>query len=268
MKNRILATIALWSILILLPYLLGKWGGFIIVAFFGMGSFIELMDLMRKAGRPVDRTVALPAFALMLLAFMLIPPMALPPFAIICFFLAAILIACLLNASVGTFTATAIPTLGSVFMLALPFVAATLLIHESGLVLTVWIIAVAKFGDVGALLTGMWLGKHRMAPAYSPKKTWEGLGGGIVLSIVVSVLFVYGFRSYLPAGLTLFNAGWMAFFITVAGVLADLMESAFKREANVKDSGRMIPGIGGFMDLTDSLLLAFPVGYFLIWLFI
>jgi phosphatidate cytidylyltransferase len=268
MKNRIIATVTLWLIMIILPSLLGKWGAFLIVAFFGMGSFLELMDLMRKAGRPVDRTVALPSFAMLLAAFMLIPPHALPPFAIICFFLAAMLIASLLNAHVGTFTATAIPTMGSVFMMALPLVAAILLVHESGLMLPVWVIAVAKFGDVGALLVGMWLGKHRMAPAYSPKKTWEGLAGGIVVAILVSLLFLLVFRQYLPAGLTYFNAAWMALLITVAGVLADLMESAFKREANVKDSGSIIPGIGGFLDLTDSLLLAFPVAYFLIWLFI
>lgn len=268
MKNRILATITLWLILILLPTLLGVWGGFLIILFFGVGSFLELMDLMRKAGRPVDRMVALPAFVLMLLAFMLVPPFYLPPFALVGFFLAGILVACLLNASVGTFTAMAIPTVGSVFLLGLPMVTATLMIHEIGLMMPVWVIAVAKFGDVGALLTGMWLGKHKMAPAYSPKKTWEGLGGGVVTSILVSVLFVYFFGEYLPEGLTLANAAWTAFFIVIAGVLADLMESAFKREANVKDSGRMIPGIGGFMDLTDSLMLAMPVAYFLIWLII
>ena len=268
MKNRILATITLWLILILLPTLLGIWGGFLIILFFGIGSFVELMDLMRKAGRPVDRMVALPSYVMMLAAFMLIPPYLMPPFALAGFFLAAILVACLLNASVGTFTAMAIPTVGSVFLMGIPMVTATLMIHEIGLMMPVWIIAVAKFGDVGALLTGMWLGKHKMAPAYSPKKTWEGLAGGIVTSILVSVLFVYLFGKYLPEGLTLLNAAWTAFFIVVSAVLADLMESAFKREANVKDSGRIIPGIGGFLDLTDSLILAMPVGYFLVWLII
>ena len=263
MKNRILATVSLWLLFILIPSFLGTWGGFILIAFFGIGSFIELMDLMRKAGRPVDRNVALPAFVLLLLAFMLLHPQVFPPFAIISVILAGILIACLLNAHVGSFTATALPTLGSVFLLGLPFVTAILMIHESGLMLTIWVVATAKFGDVGALLTGMWIGKHRMAPAYSPKKTWEGLGGGIVLSILVSMGFVYFFKQYLPAGLTILDAAWMAFFITNAGVLADLMESAFKREANVKDSGSIIPGIGGFLDLTDSMILALPVAYFL-----
>jgi len=144
-------------------------------------------------------------------------------------------------------------------------VAAILMIQEFGLMTTVWVIAVVKFGDVGALLTGMWLGKHRMAPAYSPKKTWEGLAGGVILSIIISVIYVAWFGAYLPVRLTLFWAGFLALFITLAGVLSDLIESAYKREAKVKDSGNIIPGIGGFLDLTDSIILAFPVAYFLVW---
>ena len=72
----------------------------------------------------------------------------------------------------------------------------------------------------------------------------------------------------MPESLSLFEAAWMALLITIAGVLADLTESAFKREAKVKDSGTIIPGIGGFLDLSDSMMLAFPVAYFLTWLII
>jgi phosphatidate cytidylyltransferase len=114
----------------------------------------------------------------------------------------------------------------------------------------------------------MWIGKHRMAPAYSPKKTWEGLAGGIVLSILVSIAFVHWLGPWMPENLTLVHAAWMALLITLSGVLADLIESAYKREAKVKDSGSLIPGIGGFLDLSDSMLLAFPVAYFLTWLVI
>ena len=268
MKNRILATVVLWGLVIGLPYLAGNWGAFVLIAFFGMGSFIELLDLTSRAGRPVDRTVALVAFGLLLAGFMIMPPWAIPPFALVSIIFAGTMIACLLNSNVGTFTATAPSTVGNVFILGIPMCAAVLMIHETGLILPVWVVAVAKFGDVGALLTGMSIGKHRMAPAYSPKKTWEGLAGGTLLSIAVSVAFVLWFGELLPEGLTVLHAAWMAFFITLSGVLADLIESAFKREAKVKDSGSLIPGIGGFLDLTDSLLLAFPVAYFLVWLIV
>lgn len=268
MKHRILATLVLWSLVIVLPWFLGKWGAFILVGIFGIGSYLELIDLMSRAGRAVDRMVGIPACILMLLGFMVAPPWILPPFALVSIIFAGTMIACLLSSDIGAFSATAPPTLGSILIITIPFGAIILMFHETGLLLPIWVVAVTKFGDVGALLTGMWIGKHKMAPAYSPKKTWEGLAGGVVLSILVSIAFVILFGQYLPERLTLLNAAWMALFITLAGVLADLSESAFKREAKVKDSGNMIPGIGGFFDLSDSMMLAFPVAYFLVWLVI
>ena len=268
MKNRIIATTILWSLVIILPWLLGKWGGFILIGVLGTGAFVELLDLLHRAGRPVDRTVALASFPLLLLAFMLIPPWALPPLALLSLFLSGILVACLLNATMGTFSATVMPTLGSVLMLGITMVSAILIVHESGIMLLIWIVAIAKFGDVGALLTGTWIGKHRMAPGYSPNKTWEGLIGGILLAIIVSILFFTVFKEHLPESINLYKAGIIALFVTIAAVMADLMESAFKREAKVKDSGNSIPGIGGFLDLADSMILALPVGYALFWIFV
>jgi phosphatidate cytidylyltransferase len=266
MKNRILATVVLWLLMIVLPWYFGKWGVFILFTVFGIGSFIELLELLRRAGRPVDRVVAMVAFVVLLLAVMLVPPWLIPPTAIFAACLAGTLVACLLSASMGTFTATATPTIGVLFLLGLPMATGVLLVHEVGIMTLVWVIAVAKFGDVGALLTGMWMGKHRMAPAYSPNKTWEGFGGGLLLSILVSLGYVTLFSDYLPVELGQLHAAWMAMFISLSAVLSDLMESAFKREAKAKDSGSIIPGIGGMLDLTDSMIIALPVGYFLIWL--
>jgi phosphatidate cytidylyltransferase len=268
MKQRILATLILWTLIIALPYYLGIWGAFILVGLFALGSFYELLDLMHRAGRPVDRMVAMGAFVLLLLGFMFCPPQVMPPFAIVAIIFSGTMVASLLNSNVGTFSATVTPTVGCVFMLGMPFATSILLIHEFGFIPLVWVIAVAKFADVGALLTGMWLGKHRMAPAYSPKKTWEGLAGGIILSIAVSVGLSMWLGEYLPNGLTPLVAGCFALFIAISGVLSDLIESALKREAKVKDSGRLIPGIGGFLDLTDSTIVAFPMAYFLIWLIV
>jgi phosphatidate cytidylyltransferase len=268
MKARILATLVLWTLIIGLPALLGKWGAFLIILAFSVMAFIELTGLFQRAGRPLDRPVVVTIFALSLTGLMAFPPWIIPPMAIFALTAALLLGISVFKGEIGTITPISLNSLGAVFLFLVPFATAVLIIHEAGIVLLIWIIAVAKFCDVGALLTGLWLGKHPMAPALSPKKTWEGLTGGLLLAVIVSVGFVLLFENHLPADFTLVQAAWKALFIALAGVIGDLLESAFKREANVKDSGSLIPGIGGMLDLSDSVILAFPVGYFFIWLMV
>jgi len=132
------------------------------------------------------------------------------------------------------------------------------------LVLCLWIVAVAKFCDVGALLTGLAIGRHPMAPLTSPKKTWEGAGGGVLVGMGVGALVAWLGRGVLPAGFTPLRAFLSAAPLAVVGIVSDLVESVLKRRAALKDSGGGVPGIGGIFDLSDSLILAAPVGYFLI----
>lgn len=265
MKQRTLATVALWALVILLPLLLDKWGAFLLVAVFGCGAFLELLGLLRLRDHAPDARIAIPAFILLLGSFILIPPWWLPPVALVMPVFIGTCAACLFLHRTG-FASLLMLTLGALTLVILPFGSISLIIHESGLVLAIWVLAVTKFSDVGALLTGMAIGKNRMAPRYSPNKTWEGLAGGLLLAMVVSVLFVLFGQKWLPEALTPLHAAWSSLFIALAGVLGDLTESALKREAGTKDSGNAFPGIGGFLDLTDSMLLAFPTAYFLIWI--
>lgn len=131
------------------------------------------------------------------------------------------------------------------------------------LLLCLWIVAVAKFCDTGALLTGMAIGRHKMSPQISPKKTWEGAIGGVLISMGIGALIAWLARSELPPHMTPLVAALIAIPIAILGIVADLVESVLKRRANIKDSGRTIPGIGGMFDLSDSLILAAPVGYYL-----
>jgi len=266
MKQRILATATLWILAIGLPVFFGHWGTFALIAVFGTGAFYELLQLLRAARLPVEPRIAIPGFAAMLLAFIFFPPWVVPPMAIVMIGLSLTVVVCLLRSTMGEFSREAMVTTGAMTVMLLPFVSVTLMIHETGLFLPIWVLAVTKFGDVGALLTGLWLGRHKMAPAFSPNKTWEGFTGGILFSVLVSMGFVFFGEPWRPEGFTLLHAVWTSVFISAAGVLGDLTESVLKREANVKDSGRAIPGIGGFFDLTDSMTLAFPVAYFLIWI--
>ncbi len=123
-----------------------------------------------------------------------------------------------------------------------------------------YFIIVTKFSDVGAYCVGSLIGKHKMIPRISPGKTWEGFGGAILVSTGASILFAKIAGPHL-AGMNLTHAIILGILLSVAAVVGDLIESLFKREAGVKDSGRFFPGIGGILDLLDSLLFNAPIMY-------
>lgn len=123
-----------------------------------------------------------------------------------------------------------------------------------------YFILVTKFSDLGAYCVGSLIGKHKMIPRISPGKTWEGFGGAIVVSTAVSVAFAH-FAGPRLAGMTLLHATILGIILSLAAVVGDLIESLFKREAGVKDSGRFFPGIGGILDLIDSILFNAPLMY-------
>jgi phosphatidate cytidylyltransferase len=134
---------------------------------------------------------------------------------------------------------------------------------DGRLLLCLWLVAVVKFCDMGALLTGMAIGRHKMSPQISPKKTWEGAVGGVLFAMGVGALIAWLARREFPAHMTPLVAAIFAAPIAVIGIVADLVESVLKRRANMKDSGATIPGIGGMFDLSDSIILVAPIGYFL-----
>ncbi|MDP1580422.1 MAG: phosphatidate cytidylyltransferase [Candidatus Didemnitutus sp.] len=130
-----------------------------------------------------------------------------------------------------------------------------------GLMVCLWVVAVAKFCDVGALLSGLAFGKHKMSPQISPKKTWEGAVGGVLISMGVGAGLAWWAGDYLPDNFTPLNAALVALPLAIVTIVSDLIESAMKRRADLKDTGAVIPGIGGAFDLTDSLILTAPVAY-------
>ena len=132
--------------------------------------------------------------------------------------------------------------------------------HESNFVL-LYLIAVTKFCDAGAYVVGSLCGRHKLIPRISPGKTWEGFAGGLAASVGVSLLFQHLHPQGLP-GLTARDAFFLGILLSLASVVGDLAESVVKRDAQIKDSGRFIPGIGGALDLIDSLLFTAPVCYF------
>lgn len=138
------------------------------------------------------------------------------------------------------------------------------ILPDGRLVLCLWVIAVAKFCDVGALLTGLAIGRHKMAPITSPKKTWEGAVGGVIVATGVGALVAWLGRGVLPLAMTPLRGAVLAAPVAAIAIVSDLVESVIKRRAAIKDSGGGIPGIGGIFDLSDSLILAAPLAYFLL----
>lgn len=110
--------------------------------------------------------------------------------------------------------------------------------------------------DSGAYFTGRWLGKRKLYPSISPNKTWEGLAGGITLSLLAGAIIAQVFDQFE-------TRHWMvvAVIIAVLANVGDLFESLLKRSSGVKDSGKLIPGHGGALDRFDGLLIALPVVY-------
>ncbi len=123
-----------------------------------------------------------------------------------------------------------------------------------------YFIVVTKFSDLGAYVTGSIIGRHKMIPRISPGKTWEGFGGALVISTTASLVFANFAGAKLP-GMTAIHAVVLGGVLACSAVVGDLIESAFKREAGVKDSGSLFPGIGGILDLLDSLLFNAPLMY-------
>jgi phosphatidate cytidylyltransferase len=123
-----------------------------------------------------------------------------------------------------------------------------------------YFILVTKFSDLGAYVTGSLVGRHKLIPRISPNKTWEGLGGAILFSVLASVGFA-GLARGVLVGMHWGHALVLGLVLGGGAVVGDLIESLFKREAGVKDSGRLFPGIGGILDLLDSLLFNAPLMY-------
>jgi phosphatidate cytidylyltransferase len=148
----------------------------------------------------------------------------------------------------------AISSAGMLFV-ALPFsyIVRIYEIERTGRELVLFTLALVWAGDILAYFVGHWLGRLPMAPALSPKKTWEGAFANVVGSLLVAILFAKWMQVD-TAGLLITAA-----LANVAGQAGDLIESAYKRGAVVKDSSSLLPGHGGMLDRIDSLILASPV---------
>lgn len=127
-----------------------------------------------------------------------------------------------------------------------------------GVALIFFVLLVTWAGDTGAYIVGKTMGRHPLAPVISPKKTYEGLAGGMVLAAALA----FAARSWFLPAMSPLDCLLLGIGLTFAGLVGDLAESAIKRGAGIKDSGALIPGHGGMLDRLDSLLFTGPAFYY------
>jgi phosphatidate cytidylyltransferase len=181
-------------------------------------------------------------------------------------FLATFVFAFVLHALASTRAPTT-AALGSTVLgsswigLGLGFVLLLREMHTEGRVIAFTVVLAVFASDTLAYLTGRVIGRHALAPRLSPKKTWEGLVGGIVGGVFVSFVALYDSRDHY---LSVWQSVVLGLVVVAATVSGDLFESALKRDLEVKDTGRLLGGHGGVLDRVDALLFAAPAAYYLV----
>lgn len=288
MKQRIISTFILWGTVIGCLAGLGIAGGILLLVLLALLTQWELYRLMERIGWKPYKTLAT-LLGLLLLIKAISPSSGLFDFdgvlSTIAFSIFLFSLEVIFSSDPHALKYAFLPSLFG--LLYVPFLFSFPLTFLKffqfgdqllGIALVLWIIIVTKFSDVGGLLVGCKFGKHKLAPNFSPKKTYEGLIGSLIFSNIAGYGFAYCcqhlliFEKFWPPWVTRYPiCAWTVTFtplkmILVASLLScialvsDLVESGFKRLAQQKDSGNTIPGIGGIFDLTDSLILTLPLG--------
>ena len=128
------------------------------------------------------------------------------------------------------------------------------------------IIAIVKMCDIGAFFIGCNFGKHKLIPLVSPKKTWEGLIGGLLVAMLTAIGLSKLNNIYLieEPEISLAQASLLGLTLGLLGQLGDLLISVFKRDSRIKDTAAVLPGMGGVLDVIDSLLIVGPISYWLL----
>lgn len=274
---RFVSTVALWSVALLIIFLGYEIGFFVLIAGFGLLTLWEFYGMLDHRGLPNFKITAMIAGAIMLCGsfyyFSTIGPAQSYDFevAVLLGFLLTIFARQMFESlrDDAPFRTMAYTLFGLLYVIWL-FNFITKIVYvvpraPSGEVMgqfyVLYLIAITKFSDMGAYLTGSVFGRHMMVPHISPKKSWEGFAGALFFSLLAS----WGLFMLMPAQLSVLtwtHATVLGLLLGFAAVIGDLAESIIKRSTGVKDSGNFLPGIGGALDLIDSLLFTAPLLFF------
>jgi phosphatidate cytidylyltransferase len=269
---RLLSSLGLWSLVVVLVALRYTQGVFLLIAITGLAAQREFYRSQQAAGRTVFMKTGLLAGALLYAAtyFSVVSPHGRLPETfsgeaiLVLLVVLGALTRRVFDAKIeGAAVAMALTLFGFFYVPYLLNYANKILFSVpdgAGIPLLAYAVAISKFTDVGAYVAGTLFGRHKLSPVISPKKTWEGLAGGILAALATSVGLVQLFPQALGS-LAGMHAWVLGLLLAGVSVIGDLGESVVKRDVQVKDSGKFLPGIGGALDLVDSLLFSLPVFY-------
>jgi phosphatidate cytidylyltransferase len=273
--KRLVSWAILWVVVLLLVYSGWQTGSLLLISFFGLAGQWEFYHAQEEKGHRVFKQSGLFCGALVFVNswyFLILHP---DHARFVHFGVELVLVLAILGAFIrlvvrqeehlAPITTAALTLLGLMYVPFLFNYVALLAFLPGDLkenqFLLIYLLAVTKFSDVGAYVVGSAIGRHKMIPRISPGKTWEGFAGAILTSLLISVVMTHAMGSRLHA-LSFTDSIVLGLLLPLVSVVGDLAESVVKRDASIKDSGRSIPGIGGALDLIDSILFTAPVLYF------
>lgn len=257
-KNLGLRTVsgAVLGIVVVGAALLSKWAFAAVAAFVTAGAMEELFRMVRTSGKAEPQNLLAMALGVALVVECTSTCSPLAILSLVPFF-ALVFVVELFRGKTQPLENIATSLCGLIYV-AVPMA----LLMMVGFVGSEWeparvlaIIFVVWINDIFAYLVGCSIGKHKMCPSISPKKSWEGFFGGVLFAVAFAMAV-----GYMMEG-NVYLWGGLGAVVALAGVVGDLVESMIKREFGVKDSGAIIPGHGGLLDRFDALVMAAPFAY-------
>ncbi len=278
MNSRVITALVALPVLILsviLPYLFpqaawANWLFLLIAALALAAGLFEFFSLTKKLELKADAAVAYLGAAAFFVAFLFDAPAKAPDllFLTLALFLIVVLVTQTFRFQIDfskMLTGVGVTVLG---VLYIAFLGGFLIAMRVGFTETTvpflstkligFFFLIVMGADTGAYYMGKNLGKHKLVPKISPGKTWEGVGGGLILSSIFAAVASYTFFPELPIKYSI----PLAIVMTIVGLFGDLAESAMKRGAGTKDAASILPGHGGLLDRLDSLLFNAPILYY------
>lgn len=256
MKQRVITAVI--ALILFIPIVIagGLWIDWLVAAFAAVG-IAEIFLMKKQILVSLDFLLALLATLTWTVpnSFFNFLPAKITKFGIYFTLIMLLLVWTVLSKNKTTFDDVGVYTVASLYIGTGFHYMAAIRNGSNGLQMLGYVFVVVWVTDIAAYMVGRKIGKHKLWPVISPNKTWEGSIGAVICAVICATIYVM----CVPMGLSKVTLIVASFFLSIVGQLGDLVESAYKRFYDVKDSGKILPGHGGILDRFDSMLFVLPV---------